>query len=152
MISLHVLLEPVAALFFQAAPRRIAGKAADEDLVVRVDRQPDAVGYFVRAHFRRDDEPHVCHRMPGHAARFDRWVELGIILQRLVQIVLDHVKRHAAAYRGAKAGGRAFFSPARRTELSPSATRAECARCTSAARRSRARCASPSPTPSRSTT
>src|SRR6266850_5622606 len=118
MISLHVLLEPVAALFFQAAPRRIGGKAADEDLVVLVDRQPDAVGYFVGAHFRRHDEPHACHRMPRHAARFDRWVELGIILQRLLQIVLDHVKRHLpslgaplldtrtyAAYRAAEAGG-----------------------------------------------
>src|SRR5256712_7570441 len=108
---LHVLLEPVAALFFQAAPRRIAGKAADEDLVVRVDRQPDAVGNFVGAHFRGDDEPHVVHRVPGHPARLDRSIEPGIVLQRPLQVVLDHVKRHAAAYRGAKAGGRALFSP-----------------------------------------
>src|SRR5437016_2261206 len=35
MISRHVLLEPVAALFFHAAPRRIGRKAADEDLVVQ---------------------------------------------------------------------------------------------------------------------
>src|SRR2546428_5945419 len=110
-MSLHVLLEPVAALFFQPAPRRIAGKAADEDLVLRVDRQPDAVGNFVGAHIRGDDEPHVVHRVPGHPARLDRCIEPGIVLQRPLQVVLDHVKRHTAAYRGAKAGGRALFSP-----------------------------------------
>src|SRR5437773_10278589 len=110
-MPLHVLLEPVAALFFQPAPRRIAGKAADEDLVVRVDRQPDAVGNFVGAHFRGDHEPHVVHRVPGHPARLDRCIEPGIVLQRPLQVVLDHVKRHSAAYRGAKAGGRALFSP-----------------------------------------
>src|SRR5438046_3815256 len=108
---LQVLREPVAARFCQPAPRRIGGKAADEDLVVRVDRQPDAVGNFVGAHFRGDDEPHVVHRVPGHPARLDRCIEPGIVLQRPLQVVLDHVKRHAAAYRGAKAGGRALFSP-----------------------------------------
>src|SRR6202007_1670157 len=86
------------------------------DLVVRVDRQADAVGYLVGAHFRGYDEPHVVHRVPRHPARLDRCIEPGIVLQRPFQVVLDHVKRHTAAYRGAKADGRAFFSPARRTE------------------------------------
>src|SRR5437773_11801096 len=109
---LHVLLEPVAALFFQAAPRRIAGKAADEDLVVRVDREPDAVGNFVGAHFRGDDEPHVVDRVPGHPARLDRSIEPGIVLQRPLQVVLDCLNHTCAAYRGYIAGVWSAFTTA----------------------------------------